>query len=110
MSGQDLYSTMAFWLNELDEAIQDFKTYGLQMAEHERDYRQKAATLTAKLKADGTPVTIIDSLVKGDKAVSEARCRRTASEINKDTARERVNSAKVHIRILSEQIDREYKG
>lgn len=110
MSGQDLYSLMSFWLQELDEAIEDFKRYGHDMAEKERDYRQKAALLTAKLKADGTPVTVIDSLVKGDKTVSEARCARTISEVDKDTSRERINSAKVHIRILSEQIEREYQG
>jgi hypothetical protein len=55
-------------------------TFVENMAEAQRDYKIKRATLTLQMKADKYPATLIPDLVKGDKDVADLKMKFVVAE------------------------------
>lgn len=91
---------------KLTQAIRLLAKYGKEYAGAERDYKVKLAQESLSLKDNGMAVTLIDKVVYG-KAANE-RFKRDVAEVMYKTAQENVNSIKLQIRILNDQISREW--
>lgn len=97
-------------LNELSmaltDAIKGMASHGKKYAEAEAAYKVKLMQESLKLRDSGMAVTLIDKVVYG--YCAEERRRRDIAEAFYKTAQENVNAIKLRIRILDNQIAREW--
>lgn len=94
---------------ELPRAIAQFERRGREQAQAEHDYKVVLSQEALKLRADGMPVTLIDKVVYGNDNVAEKRFKRDTADALYNAARENINSIKLQIRILDNQISREWE-
>lgn len=90
----------------LTQGIKLMGKYGREYAEAERDYKVALSQEALRLRAEEMPVTLIDKVVHGK--VADVRFKRDSAEIMWKTSIENVNAIKLQIRILDNQISREY--
>lgn len=91
---------------KLTQGIKLMGKYGREYAVAERNYKVALSQEALRLRAEDMPVTLIDKVVHGK--VAEERFKRDSAEIMWKTAQEHVNAIKLQIRILDNQISREY--
>jgi len=58
----------------------------------------------------GTPVTIISDICRGSQEIAELKFKRDCAEVVYKSALEAVNGYKLQIKVLENQIDREWRG
>ena len=105
----DLFNDIQDLTNKLDTSIKQMAEYGKELAECERDYKITLRQEALKLRAEkGMPVTLIQQVVYGVPEVAEKRFKRDVAESKRDTSREYINTLKLQIRTLSEQLSREW--
>ena len=94
----------------LSESIKLLGEYGKKLAEAERAYKVELAKESLRLKDGGMAVTLIDKVIYGSGNVPDLRFKRDLAETMYKTTQENINGIKLRMRILENQIDREYKG
>lgn len=95
--------------NKLTQSIKILAKYGKELAEAERDYKITLRQEALKLRTQkDMPVTLIQQVVYGIPEVAEKRFKRDVAEAMRNTAQENINVQKLQIRILEEQIKREW--
>ena len=108
--GSDLMQTMNEKLSELEQGLNDMLTGGVELALAEKKYREKLYEWTTRLKKMNTSAGLIDKIVMGIDEVAEARQERDVAQVIYDVRKEKINITKLEIRILENQIEREYGG
>lgn len=107
----DLFNDLQDLTKKLDVSIKQFAKYGKELAEAERDYKITLRQEALKLRTQkDMPVTLIQQVVYGIPEVADKRFKRDVAESMRDTAREYINTLKLQIRTLSEQISREWNN
>ena len=109
-SGQDLMVELQTKVRLLDAALQQLGNRGRADAQAEHHYRVALAQKMLQEREKGTPVTIISDVCRGSKEIARLRFERDVSKVTYEAAKEAINVYKLQIRILENQIDREYKG
>ena len=104
----DLINELGQKSRMLDTAIRELKIRGAAYAQAEHDYRIALAEKTLQERDKGTPVTICSDVCRGDRKIAKLRFERDVSEVVYKSALEAVQSIKLQIRILDNQIDREW--
>lgn len=95
--------------NKLTQSIKILAKYGKELAEAERDYKITLRQEALKLRTEkDMPVTLIQQVVYGIPEVAEKRFKRDVAEAMRNTAQENINVQKLQIKILEEQIKREW--
>lgn len=94
--------------DKLTQGIKLMGKYGREYANAERKYKVELAKTALRLREQGMPVTLIDKVIYGK--VANERFDRDTAEVMYKTAQEHINAIKLQIRILDNQIDREYRG
>ena len=95
--------------NKLTQSIKILAKYGKKLAEAERDYKITLRQEALKLRTQkDMPVTLIQQVVYGIPEVAEKRFKRDVAEAMRNTAQENINVQKLQIRILEEQIKRDW--
>lgn len=107
-TGNDLISELSSKVVLLDKAVTALGNRGRVKAEAERKYSIAFAEFILRERDKGTAVTIIEKLGKGDKQIAQLKFERDIAETAYDAALEAINSYKLQIRILNEQISREW--
>lgn len=92
----------------LDRAVLEAKERGKALAKNEHDYRVAKAKYILQQRTAGTPVTIISDLANGEPAIARLRMERDIAQALYDSSKEAINSYKLQIRIVQEQIQREW--
>lgn len=110
MSGQDLYLQLQSRVALLDSAMKQIALRGQKYAEAERCYRVALAQKILTERDKGTPVTIISDLCRGDREVARLKFARDCAESAYKAGLEACNVQKLQLRLLENQIDREYRG
>lgn len=110
MSGQDLYLQLQSRVALLDSAMKQIALRGRKFAEAEHDYRVALAQKILVERDKGTPVTIISDLCRGDREVARLKFDRDCAESTYKAGLEACNVQKLQLRLLENQIDREYRG
>jgi hypothetical protein len=106
--GLDLAGTLQIKVQELETAQEESLFAGVALATAERDYKELLTQKSMELKELGYSVSMIDKIVLGIKAVADLRYQRDVAEVIYDARKERINCTKLEIRVLENQISREY--
>lgn len=98
-------------INELlTKALEQFKDRGKEYAKCYRDYRVKVAQELLRLKAEGMPVTIAYDIARGNEEVATAKEKEIIAETLYKSCQEAINTYKLQIKILQEQINKEWSN
>lgn len=109
-SGQDLMLELQEKLRLLDAALATYGTRGRAYAEAERDYRVELRKLILTERVNKTPTSIIGDVCRGDPTIAEMKFQRDVAEATYKSAIEAINIYKLQIRVLENQIEREWKN
>ena len=110
MIGVDLINELNNLNKKLSTGINLMAKYGKEYAEAERDYKITLNQECLKLRDSGMAVTLIDKVVYGVKEVADKRFKRDVAEAMYNTAKENANAIKLQIRIMDNQISREWSN
>lgn len=105
---QDLMNEVGIRSARLDAALREFGKRGREYAEAEHDYRVALSQIMLRERDKGTPVTIISDVCKGSAEIAKLRLKRDISEIMYKSSMEAINVYKLQLRILENQVDREW--
>ena len=108
MQEHDLFLEAQDKTSQLDKALGSLGKCGRENALAEKNYRIALRKAILLERNKGTPVTIILNLVKGEDEVSELRFKRDVAETLYKACLEGINVLKLEVKILEEQISREY--
>ena len=105
----DLYNELTQKIKELNISIKKLRETGTEYAEAERDYKITLRQEALKLRAEkGMPVTLIQQVVYGVPEVADKRFKRDVKEAIYKANLESINSTKLQIRVIENQLQREY--
>lgn len=104
----DLYDELQTKTEHLDLAIKQLRKDGTAYAQAERDYKIKLREEILKLRDEGVAVGVIDKICYGIPSVAELRFKRDIAEMTYNACKDAIQSIKLQIRIIDNQISREY--
>ena len=104
----DLINEIGQKTRELETSVRMLRTTGTAYAEAERDYKILLRTECLRLRDEGYAIGMIDKTCYGIPKVAEARFKRDVAETVYKANLESINSIKLQIRILDNQISREW--
>ena len=98
-------------VNELlTKALEQFKQRGIEYAAAYKKYRILVAKELLRLKSEGMPVTIAYDIARGNEEVANAKEQEIITESLYKSCQEAINTYKLQIKIIQEQINKEYQG
>jgi len=106
----DLYEELETKRKQLNQAILDLRKNGTAYAQAEKDYKILLRMECLKLRDEGMAIGMIDKTCYGIPSVAEARYKRDVAECVYRANNEAVNSIKLQIRLIENQLQREYGG
>lgn len=94
----------------LDKAIETLASNGYDKASKERDYKIAINKKALELRAEDMPVTLINTIIYGYEDIAALRFERDMAEVKYNSNLEYINTIKLQIRILENQLSREYSN
>ena len=104
----ELYTELQAKTQQLDKSIKQLRTSGTEYAKAERDYKVLLRQECLKLRDDGMAIGMIDRTCYGIPSVAEARFKRDVAEAVYKANLEAINSIKLQMRLLENQLQREW--
>lgn len=104
----DLITELNLKTKQLDKAILDLRQNGTAYAEAEKNYKMLLRQECLKLRDEGMAIGMIDKTCFGIPSVAEARYKRDVCEAIYKANQEAINSIKLQMRLIGEQISREW--
>lgn len=104
----DLYLELQQKISELQASIKYLRKSGREFAEAEKNYKITLRTEVLRMKEEGMAATLINLVIYGVPVVAEARFKRDIAENIYKANQESIQATKLMIRILQNQIAREY--
>jgi hypothetical protein len=104
----DLYEQIQRLTNELDQSIKQLAKNGEALAKSEAAYKMELTKKALELKADGTAVTFINLTIYGLPEVANLRFERDVAEANYKANQEHINITKLKLKLLENQLAREW--
>ena len=89
-------------------SIKQLRTSGTDYAQAERDYKVLLRQECLKLRDEGMAIGMIDKTCYGIPVVAEARFKRDVAEAVYKANLEAINSIKLQLRLIENQIQREW--
>lgn len=108
MESYDLINEIQRLNRSLSSAVRALQKAGIKKAESESEYRVALAQEILIQRDKGQPVTIIGDIVRGDRKIAKLRLERDIADVNYQVALEYINSTKLQLRLLENQISREW--
>lgn len=108
--GSDLIEELRQKTTQLDLSVRQLMKSGIAYAEAERDYKVKLRTECLRLRDEGMAIGMIDKTCYGVQAVADARFKRDVAEASYKANMEAINSLKLQMRLLENQIGREWSS
>jgi hypothetical protein len=93
---------------KLDQAIEHLAENGRDLAEKEKEYKIALNQKALQLRAEDMPVTLINQVIYGYKDIALLRLARDTAQVKYNANQEFINVLKLEIRIIENQIAREY--
>ena len=110
METYDLINEMNSLCNKLSASGEALKKYGREYAAAERDYKICLREQAMKLRSSGEAIGMIDKTVYGIPEVAKLRFERDVAETMYKVSLESINTLKLKIRVLNDQISREWQA
>ena len=104
----ELYNDLQTKTKELEISIKALRQSGTNYAQAEKEYKVLLRQECLKLRDDGMAIGMIDKTCYGIPSVAEARFKRDVAEAVYKANLEAINSLKLQMRILENQLNREY--
>lgn len=104
----ELYTELQAKTQQLDRSIKQLRTSGTEYAQTERDYKVLLRQECLKLRDEGMAIGMIDKTCYGIPSVAEARFKRDVAEAVYKANLEAINSIKLQMRLLENQLQREW--
>lgn len=104
----ELYEELEKLTKQLETSIRSLRKTGRDYAEAERDYKVLLRQECLKLRDEGMAIGMIDKTCYGIKEVAEARFKRDVAETIYRANQEAINSLKLRMRLIENQIQREW--
>ena len=92
----------------LDEAISRLAENGIDLAQKEKEYKIALNKKALELRAEDMPVTLINQVIYGYDDIALLRLARDTAQVKYNTNLEYINTIKLQIRILENQMQREW--
>ena len=106
----DLLQELRNKTDELILCLKQLRTNGIQLAEAEKAYKIKLREEALRLRDEKMPVTLIDKVIYGVPEVAELRFKRDIADTVYQANIEAINSTKLQMRIIENQIAREWSS
>lgn len=106
----DLYQELAQKTKQLENSLKVLRQSGTEYAEAERNYKVLLRQECLKLRDEGMAIGMIDKTCYGIPSVAEARFRRDVAECVYKANQEAINTLKLQMRLIENQIGREYES
>lgn len=104
----ELYDELMSKIKQLEYSVKQLRVLGTALAESERDYKVLLRQEVLRLRDEGQAVGIIEKICYGIPSVAEARFKRDVAEAVYNACQESINSLKLQMRIIENQLDREW--
>ena len=104
----DLIDRIQNLIAELQQYIKGLQNWGLKKAQAESDYQTALSQEVLKERDKGTAIGVIQLIVKGKPEVAKKRFERDVAESMYQVAQEKINIAKLELRLLDSQVSREW--
>lgn len=105
----DLIGAMQQKLSELEVSVKHLRKTGTAYAEAEKAYKMALNKKALEMRDEGQAVGMINLIIYGQPEIAELRLKRDIAEVVYKANQEAINAAKIHINVLREQIEREWK-
>ena len=107
----DLCNQISELINKLNLSIKSLSRNGRTLAEAERDYKITLRKEALKLRSEkNMPVTLISQIIYGVPEVADKRFKRDIAETMYQTNLEFINTTKLQLRLLENQLSREWNS
>lgn len=104
----DLYSELKQQIDLLQRSLEQLRKTGSEYANAEKNYKVLLRQEVLKLRDEGTAIGVISLICYGIPSVAEARFKRDIAEATYKANMEAVNTYKLKIKIIENQISREW--
>lgn len=104
----DLINELFQKQKQLDVAIRSLRKTGEDYAKAYTDYRIAVAQELVKLKNEGYAITLAGDIARGRPEIAKLKFREISSEAIYKANLESINALKLEIKLLSNQIDKEW--
>ena len=103
-----LYNELQTKTQQLEVCIKQLRANGTEYAKAEKEYKVLLRQECLKLRDDGMAIGMIDKTCYGIPSVAEARFKRDVAEAVYKANLEAINSIKLQLRLIENQIQREW--
>lgn len=104
----DIWTEISEKRNMLDKAINDLANNGYDLAEKQRIYKIAINKKALQLRSEDMPVTLINQVIYGYEDIAALRFERDTAQVKYNANNEYINTLKLQLRILENQLSREY--
>lgn len=104
----DLMNELQAKIKQLEASLKELRTSGTNYAKAERDYKILLRQECLKLRDDGMAIGMIDKTCYGIPSVAEARFQRDVAQTIYQANQEAINTLKLQLRLIENQISREF--
>lgn len=94
--------------DQLTQALRTLRPNRIALAEAERDYKEAVTKEVLRLKDEGMPSTLINTLIYGLPTISTLRFKRDCAEAVFNANEEAINVFKLQLRLIEAQLNREW--
>lgn len=106
----DIYNELSKQVDLLQKSLEKLKETGKDYAEAEKNYKILLRQEVLKMRDNGEAIGVITLTCYGIPRVAEARFKRDVAEAMYKANQEAVNTYKLKIRIIENQIQREWSN
>ena len=107
---QDLYSEREALRRKLDQCIRMLRETASDYAKADREYNVAVRACWLRLRDKDMPIGMISKVYKGESDVADKRFALIQAEAMKDANKEAVMSYKLQLRLVEDQIQREWSS
>lgn len=104
----ELYNELQSKTKQLEASLRQLRVTGTEYATAEKNYKILLRQECLKLRDEGMAIGMIDKTCYGIPSVAEARFKRDIAETVYKANIEAINSIKLQMRILENQLQREW--
>lgn len=106
----DLYNELADKIKNLDMSVKELRNTGREYAQAYTDYRVALAKELVRLKEEKMSATLAYDIARGDQNIARLKFNEICKEAIYKANQESINATKLEIKILQEQINKEYSN
>ena len=106
----DLYNELNNLISKLDVSVKSLRKTGSEDAKAYTDYRVALAKELMILKEEGYAITLAGDIARGKPEIAKLKFKEISTEAIYKANQEAINSTKLKIKIIQEQLNKEYSS